>query len=215
MVRLAELPAGRTLFRFHKNAIAYPPESFNPNTGRHIEDPDDGARFSPFPGVPSINIPTLYAADTLQGAALESVFHDVAHVPSPTYLVSQFAEWSYSKLRTMRRLTVFKLVNPRLRPLLIPGRASSITESELVHSPKSEYPRTRTWAGYLHESLPLLDGLSWRPRLGGIGTAYIFFGDRCVGELMPTASPISIASGPGLGKIRAIARNAGIVLIDP
>ena len=74
---------------------------------------------------------------------------------------------------------LFELVNPRLRQLGIPGRASSITESELIHTPPSEYPRTRTWAQSLHAGIPLLEGLSWRPRLGGTGNAFVLFGDRC------------------------------------
>lgn len=213
-VRTTELVCGRVLFRFHKSA-SHPANSFNPNTGKRIDTPEDGARFNPFPGAPSVNISTLYAADTCQGAALESVFHDVEHKPSPTYLTGQFAEWSYSKLRTKRKLMLLKLVNPRIRPLLVPGRSSSITESELVHTPPGEYPHTRTWARYLHDSLPSIDGLAWRPRLGGTGTAYVLFGDRCGGELEIDAPAIPISSGPGLGKISRIARDAGIVLIDP
>jgi hypothetical protein len=213
-VHTMELASGRVLFRFHKKAASHPANSFNPNTGKRIEVPEDGARFNPFPRTPFTNVPTLYAADTLQGAALESVFHGVEHVPSPTYLKSRFAEWSYSRLRTKRKLVLLKLVNPRLRPLLVPGRSSSVTEDELIHTPPSEYPHTRTWAQYLHDSLPAIDGLAWRPRLGGTGTAYVFFGDRCAGELAIDSPAIPIASGPGLQKISAIARGAGIVLID-
>jgi hypothetical protein len=214
-VHATELASGRVLFRFHKSSAGHPANSFNPNAGRRIDIPEDGARFNPFPGAPSVNSSTLYAADTFQGAALESVFHDVQHAPSPTYLTSQFAEWSYSKLRTKRKLMLLKLVNPRLRPLLVPGRDSSITESELVHTPPAEYPHTRTWARYLHDSLPSIDGLAWRPRLGGTGTAYVFFGDRCDGELEIDAPTIHLATGPGLGKIRGVANGAGITLIDP
>lgn len=95
-VHATELASGRVLFRFHKTVSTYPANSFNPNAGKRIDIPEDGARFNPFPGAPSSNISTLYAADTFQGAALESVFHDVEHAPSPTYLTSQFREWSVS-----------------------------------------------------------------------------------------------------------------------
>jgi hypothetical protein len=208
------MAAGRVLFRLHKNTATHLPNSFNPNRDKRIDIPEDGSRFNPFPGAPAANVSTLYAADTLQGAALESVFHDVEHVPSATFPVSRFREWSFSKLRAKRKLILLKLVNPRLRPLSVPGRLSSLTESELVHTPASEYPHTRTWAQYLHNSLPMVDGLAWRPRLGGTGTAYVLFGDRCDGELAIDAPPVSIATGHGLAKIRAIARVAGIVLID-
>jgi len=76
----------------------YPANSFNPNIGKHIAVPEEGARFNPFPGAPTANIPTLYAADSLEAAALESIFHDVAHVPSPTYPRTRLTEWSYSEL---------------------------------------------------------------------------------------------------------------------
>jgi hypothetical protein len=149
-VHTTALPSGRVLFRFHKSNTTYPASSFNPNLGKHIEIPEEGARFNPFPGAPSANVPTLYAADTLSVAALESVFHDVEHASGPTYPQSQLSEWSYSKLRTKRKLVFLKLVNPRLRPVGVPGRSPSITESELVHTPPAEYPHTRSWARYLH-----------------------------------------------------------------
>lgn len=156
------MPEGRVLFRFHGNL--HPANSFNPNLGRHIEVAEEGSRFNPFPGAPAANIPTLYAADTLTAAALESVFHDIAHVPSPTYPRSRLREWSYSRLKNTRNLVVLKLVNPQLRQLRVAGRTSSLTESELIHTLSSEYPHTRTWAQFLHASLPQIDGLAWRLR---------------------------------------------------
>jgi hypothetical protein len=213
VVQTTEIPKGKTLFRFH-NSI-HPAISFNPNFGKHIDVPEEGARFNPFPGAPASNIPTLYAADTLTAAALESVFHDVAHVPSPTYPKSRLREWGYSRLKTRRRLIVMKLVNPQLRQLIVPGRGSSITESELVHTLSSEYPHTRTWAQFLHDSTPGIDGLAWRPRLGGTGISYVLFGDRCDGQLEIQGAPISADSAAGLGKIRSIAKWANISIVDP
>jgi hypothetical protein len=213
-VQTTELPSGTVLYRFHKNI--YRADSFNPNTGKRIDLPEAGARFNPFPGAPATNIPTLYAADSLAAAALESVFHDVAHVPSPTYPRSRLAEWSYSKLRTTRNLLLLKLVNPQLRQLSIPSRASSITESELIHTPPSEYPQTRTWARFLHASIPHLDGLAWRPRLGGTGLSYVLFGDRCKkGDLQVYSPAIPVATGPGFSEVHDIAASASISIVDP
>ncbi len=213
-VQTTELPSGTVLFRFHKSI--YESDSFNPNTGKRIDLPESGARFNPFPGAPAANIPTLYAADTLTAAALESIFHDVEHVPAPTYLRSSLAEWRYSKLRTTRTLLLMKLVNPQLRQLSVSGRTSSITESELIHTPPSEYPHTRTWAQSLHAALARLDGLAWRPRLGGTGLSYIFFGDRCApGDLQIHSPAIVVAKGPGFAKVHAIANWASISIVDP
>lgn len=213
VIQTTELPSGKVLFRFHKNI--YKADSFNLNTGKRIDLPEAGARFNPFPGAPATNIPTLYAADTLTAAALESVFHDVEHVPSPTFLRSRLAEWSYSRLRTTRKLLLVKLVNPQLRQLNLPGRASSITESELIHTTPSEYPHTRTWSQSLHAAIPRLDGLAWRPRLGGTGLSYVFFGDRCKpGDLQTNSPAIAVATGLGFSKIHTVATRASISIVN-
>ena len=118
-VETALLPADTVLFRCHK--AGFPANSFNPNVGKHIEIAEEGARFNPFPGAPAANIPTIYAADSLEAAALESIFHDVPHVPSPSYPRLRLGEWSYSELKVTRDLVLLELVNPKLRQFLVPG----------------------------------------------------------------------------------------------
>jgi len=104
----------------------------------------------------------------------------------------------------MRNLLVLELTNPHLRQLAVPGRPTSIQEGELIHSPTSEYPNTRTWARFLHESLPTLDGLAWRPRLAGTGWSYVFFGDRFVaGDLKAEPTPTNVDSGSEIRRDRA------------
>ena len=213
-VRMTALRKGSKFFRFHKSI--FPPDSFNPNTDRRIDLPEDGARFNPFPGAPASNVPTLYAASSLTAAGLESVFHDVEHIPSPKYARSRLLDWSYTKLETTRNLLLFELVNPRLRQLDVPGRPLSITEAELIHTPPSEYPHTRTWAQFLHTNIPDLDGLLWRPRLGGKGRAFVLFGDRCKkSDLSVISSPVPVAMGRGLARVHRIADSASILIIDP
>lgn len=41
---------------------------------------------------------------------------------------------------------------------------------------QSPYLHTRTWARHLHDNLAAIDGLAWRPRLGGTGISYVFLG---------------------------------------
>jgi len=213
-LKTTPLKKGTLLVRCHKGG--HPANSFNPNTGKHIFIPEEGARFNPFPGAPAANISTLYAADLLEAAALESIFHDVEHIPSPTYPRSRLAEWSYSELELTRDLVLFELVNPKLRQLSVPGRAHSIEETELIHTPPSEYPHTRTWAQSLHAAITTLDGLAWRPRLGGTGTSYVFFGDRFKGgDLRLHSAAIPVASGAGFAKIFEIARRASITIVTP
>jgi hypothetical protein len=210
-LQLSTVEAGARLVRYHRNR--WPANSFNPNNGKRIEIPEDGARFNPFPAASGDNVPTLYAADTKQAAALESVFHNVSHSPSPSFPKSQLDEWNVGDLELLRDLSVLELINPRLRQLTVRGRRNSIEERELVHSRPSQYPRTRTWARFLHASVGKLDGLAWRPRLGGVGLAYMFWGDRCGSAFNVLGSSRAINSGPELADIERISAEASIRLV--
>lgn len=206
-------PAGSTLVRCHGGSFGA--NSFNPNSGKDWTVPEDGARFNPFPDSHSRYVPHLYAADNFAAAALESVFHAVQHIPSPDYPRSQLKAWFYSEMELKKDLTILELTNPNLRQLSVPGRSTSLVESELVHTEADQYPNTRTWARFLHSHVALLDGLAWRPRLGGQGIAYIFFGDRCKNtDFAIQTGPIALDSGSGLARIRMVAASASIRIID-
>jgi hypothetical protein len=212
VVQTSILKAGTALTRFHSKARGG--SVYNPNTSKRIDIEEDGARFNPFPGAPATNVPTLYAADNLGAAALESIFHGVKHIPSPTFPRIGLKESCYSELAVNDDLVVVELVNPQLRQLAVAGRRASLNEGELIHTPPRQYKHTRTWARYLHSSLPALQGLCWRPRLGGTGLAYMLFGDRCApGALTVTSGPIGIDAGPGFVKVFAIAQSANIKII--
>ena len=212
IIQTAILKAGSALTRFHSKSHAG--NIYNPNTGKRIEIEEEGARFNPFPGAPAANVPTLYAADNLTSAALESIFHAVKHIPSPTFPRIGLKDSSYSELVVNADLVVVELTNPQLRQLAIARRRTSLKEEELIHTPPSQYPHTRTWARFLHDSLPALHGLCWRPRLGGAGLAYMLFGDRCApGALTVTSGPTDIDSGSGFVKVFAIAQSANIKII--
>jgi hypothetical protein len=101
---------------------------------------------------------TLYAADNLTAAVLESIFHAVKHIPSPTFPRISLKDSSYSELVVNDDLVVVELTNPQLRQLAIARRRTSLKEEELIHTPPSQYPHTRTWARFLHDSLPALQG---------------------------------------------------------
>jgi hypothetical protein len=212
-VQTFHLPAGSAMVRFH--STAYPANSFNPNTGKDWTMPEHGARFNPFPDAISTNVPSLYAADNFAAAALESVFHAVPHAPSPEFPRMQLAVWFYSELEVQRELLLFELINPNLRQLSVPGRASSLTESELIHSEADQYPNTRTWARLFYTQISGLNGLAWRPRLGGQGKAYVLFGaDRCQSsDLAIRSGPLPVDREPGLTKIRAVAKDASIEIV--
>ncbi len=203
--------------RFQKVLTPHPLNSFNPSLGKDWTIAEHGARFNPFPDTsPDAYVPTLYCADTFHAAALESVFHAVEHKPSPEFLRSQLTNWHYAELETTSALTVLRLTNPELRQLQVPGREESLEESEIVHTLGDEYPNTRTWAHYLYSSVPSLQGLAWRPRLGGRGLSFVLFGTRCAtGTLQITDGPIRIHTGMGFDKIDEVRTAASIRFINP
>src|SRR5580698_10434124 len=132
VIQTAILKAGSALTRVHSKSRAV--NIYNPNTGKRIEIEEEGARFNPFPGVPAANVPTLYAADNSSAAALESIFHGVKHIPSPTFPRIGLKESCFSELTVNDDLIVIELMNPQLRQLAVAGRRASLNEAELIHT---------------------------------------------------------------------------------
>lgn len=213
----AVLPIDTVLVRFHSPRFGA--LSFNPNVGpsgapRDIDRPEDGARFSPFSDDLGANVPTLYAGTTEYAAALESVFHDVPHVPDPPFPNSKLGHFVLSHFSVVRPLSVLELVNSQLRQFPVAGRAHSLLEAEIVHSDPRQYPMTRRWAQYFYNGIPTLQGLAWRPRLGGEGISYVLFGDRVArSDLHSAGPPIPIDSGLGYSLMKQIAAAAHIDLV--
>lgn len=214
---LREMPINTRLVRFH--SPGYPVTSFNPNrdpTGlvRNMDRPEGGARFNPFPDVGGSNVPTLYAGTTEHAAALESVFHDVPHVPDPLFPTSKLGRFVLSSFSVTCPLLVLDLINPQLRQVPVPGREDSLREDEIVHCSPVHYPATRRWAQFFHRSSPSLQGLAWRPRLGGEGTSYVLFGDRvATADLKPEGSSLRIDIDDGYALVDRIATSAHIKLV--
>jgi RES domain-containing protein len=142
VIQTAILQAGSALTRFHSKSRAG--NIYNPNMGKRIEIEEEGGRFNPFPGAPAANVPTLYAADNLTAAALESIFHGVKHISSPTFPRIGLKDSCYSELMVNDDLVIVELTNPQLRQLAVAHRRTSLTEEELIHTPPSRYPHTRT-----------------------------------------------------------------------
>jgi RES domain len=213
------IPAGTILARFRGRpsdpARSYPANSFNPNLGKDWTLPKHGARFNPFPNATGSNVPSIYVAATYAAAALESVFHDVPHVADPEIPRTQVEAWQRVELKAVRELRVVMLTNPQLRQLPVRGRKESLREDELIHTPRPQYPKTRTWAKYLYDHIPDLDGLAWRPRLGGEGVAYVFFGGRCDASDFQIVGPVVDLSSPTeYARIKAVADGANITIIN-
>jgi hypothetical protein len=127
---------------------SYPANSFNPNSDTGWTLAKDGARFNPFPSSTGSNVCSIYAATSHAAAALESVGHDVPHVPDPEIAKSLVESWQRAVLKTLRDLGVVMLTNPQLKQLPVRGRKESLREDELIHTPRPQYPSTRTWASF-------------------------------------------------------------------
>jgi hypothetical protein len=175
---------------------------------------EGGARFSPFPDSSGNNVPTFYAGTTEKAAALESVFHDLPHLPHPVYARRKLADFRMTHFVVARDLLVVDLTEPELRQVKVPGRAESLHEIEIIHSSPAAYPQTRAWAQHFHRSLTSAYGLAWRPRLGGEGTSYVFFGDRLSpADFTSVGAAMAIDSGAGRAIIERIAASTYIQLI--
>ncbi|MFT4100587.1 MAG: RES family NAD+ phosphorylase [Burkholderiaceae bacterium] len=102
-VTLVTYPIGATLYRVHPTR--YAGDAFNPGS---LGD----ARFSPIRDTAGNQIPTIYAADAFEGAAMETVFHDVPYGTGlKSFLKRNLVDYSRSVLITTSELTLVTLAN--------------------------------------------------------------------------------------------------------
>ncbi|QSX35588.1 RES family NAD+ phosphorylase [Shewanella sedimentimangrovi] len=194
-IKLESLSAGTELKRVH--ASAFGPTTFNPGFG--------WSRFSPVSDALH-EVPTMYAAQSTQGALMETAFHDVAHTPGPkSYDANNLNGLMLSTVRINTDLTLAKCYGPALRAL-------GITEGELVHSDASQYDETREWSKAIHADPAKVDGLIWRSKQGD-GHAFMLFGDRVQeSDLGIVNSEILVESEEGVNAINELADEMNLVL---
>ena len=159
--------------------------------------------------------PDRFTARTEKAAALESVFHDLPHEPNPVYSRKKLSDFRMTHFVVARDLLIVELTEPELRQVKVRGRGESLHELEIIHSPPVAYPQTRAWAQHFHRSLTSAHGLAWRPRLGGEGMSYVFFGDRLsLTDFTSVGAAVPIDSGAGRETIERIAGSTYIRLIS-
>jgi len=161
--KLVSLGAG-ALWRVHP--ASYRATEFNPSkTG--------DARFSPIRRPDGTTIPVLYGASTLAGAIMETVFHDVP-TPPGKYILDiedlQEQKLVVSRIRPKRRLQAIDLSTKGLKRL-------GLHRTDLIDTPVTAYPLTRTWAEWLHGTTAAT-GLLWTSRQDDASRAVALFGDR-------------------------------------
>jgi hypothetical protein len=172
------LSSGQVLRRVH--LAKYKGTQFNPGF-------DGNARFSPIRAASGRPIATLYAAATFDAAAMESVFHDVAHAPGFKHYDRRKLEGQVlSEVRVRHGLRLADLGSLALRKLGVQRR-------QLIDTEKDQYPATRRWAEAIHTRHPDIQGLSWVSRQDDSARAVVLFGDRVpAGTLQPVGRSRSL-----------------------
>jgi hypothetical protein len=152
----------------------------------------------------------MYAANDVDGALSESVFHDLPVRATPKHLPrSLLIPYALSRLRATRPLTLVSLRGYGLRRL-------GIRHGRLIEVGPPAYPATAAWgqAAYDHAAKP--DGLLWISRQFPGGMAVMLFGDRCSKALEPVTDEPSLplAHGRGFDFVCGAATKAGIVIVE-
>lgn len=189
----------RPLFRCHN--VRFGPVQFNPGLGV--------GRFHPLRDAHGNVVPTLYAAEDLEGAFSETIFHNVpVRGPGKRIRKIELRPLVVSTLVCRRDLKLAQLFGFGLRRL-------GITRLKLIEASKSQYPRTAAWAQALHGCGERVDGLVWVSRQNDGTRSVVLFGDRVsesdlesIGELLP------LKDGPGYEAVLNAANRAGILIYE-
>jgi len=188
------------LHRIHHEL--YPGEVFNPGIAGN-------ARFSPIKDSRGALIPTLYAGDGFDCAAMETVFHDVPHLAGfKSYDKAKLAGQLYTQLKTGHDLVLADLGSKALRKL-------GIRRDQLIDTEKDQYPTTRQWAAAIHAQEPDIQGLCWTSRQDDSARAVVLFGDRIpAGELVPVSTSTSVVKDAVCyGALLALAEHIGVYIV--
>ena len=175
----------------------------------HLED--YGARFSPISNAEGQPIPILYAGASLACALMETVFHDVPHVPGFKSLDrARFIRQVHSTLTLRQPLQLVDLAS-------IPLRRLGISRRQLIDTEKDTYPLTRRWAEAIHTQCPSAQGLSWISRQDDSARALVLFGDRVeAGALVQSgaSSPLLDEAGTCCDAVLDLAERLGVCIVS-
>jgi hypothetical protein len=166
-------------------------------------------RFHPLQDAHGDIVPILYAAENLEGALSETVFHSIP------------IRGTYKAIRTvvLKSLVVSTLACQRdLRLVQLFGfglRRLGVSRLNLIEASKRQFSRTAAWAQALHACNERPDGLVWVSRPNDGTRSLVLFGDRVpASTLRIVGAPIPLASGPGFGEVQKAAEKAGILILD-
>ncbi len=197
------LAKGTELHRIHP--AAYNAEQFNPTSA-------GDARFSPIRDANRDIIPTIYAAQTFQCAACETILRCPDTPPTdpktglPTFQIvypADFAAYSHSTIQVTVALQLVDLTNAGQRKV-------GVNQNALLAGPKSTYPATRAWAERIHVTCPKADGIYYSSVQFGPDFAILLFGDRVGRNVLKPVTTRSVADADCHVAIRTVAESLSI-----
>lgn len=188
---------GNVLVRCHNRDLGA--TEFNPGYG--------SGRFHPLADEAGNPVPTLYAADTLEGALSETVFHSVPVRGTGKRIGRHLLEpMVVSTVVCNRDLALAQLFGFGLRRL-------GISRLELIETEADQYQRTIAWARALHGCNQRLDGLVWVSRQNDGTRSVMLFGDRVQStDLESVGRSVPLKDGPGYRSVLQAAEQAGILV---
>lgn len=132
---------------------------YDARDGMNSPNPGYGdTRFAPFDSLSNqMRIPTLYLAESLEGALLETSLHDI-HTNKPRVLLEQSLVGKlYARISPPQDLELVDLRDERLSEL-------QLSRENLSSSSSEHYPCTRQIARLLHHEYINTGGILWHSR---------------------------------------------------
>lgn len=190
--------AGRRLYRVHRKD--YGPLQFNSGAdGR-------SGRFHPIEDGRGRLIPTLYAADRIDGALSETVFHNV--VAGGFVLRAELTTRVLSRIDLARDIKIVNLSGYGLRKL-------GLKRSQLLECEAPRYAETARWAAAIYRSDESLDGMVWGSRQFDIARALLAYGGRLdEDDFVVSGEPESLHNGKAYRRVQMAASAAGITIVE-
>lgn len=182
LLRFVTIEPGRQFHRIH--AGNYTATAFNGTA-------NGNARFSPIRNLAGEIIPTIYGADSLEGAAMETIFRDIGFLATDRFIdMSKFNGHQHSLLTVEKPLKMVDLNSKALAAL-------RLTRRDLIDTDGSRYGYTQKWAEAIHAIAPDAQGMIWVSRQDDEAKAFVLFGDRVEPDtLVLVGSSLSIQKEP-------------------
>ena len=189
--------AGTLLYRVHR--AHYLPHAFNqPPRGRR-------GRFHPIRDASGRWVPTLYAADCIDGALSETTLHNV--VAGGAILRSRLQGRCLTRIELTRDILVADLRGHGLRRL-------GLTRARLLDCGAPHYAETARWAEAIHRSSDSLHGMVWVSRQFDTAAALLAFGDRLHEHDFRCGATQPLDGGRGYRLVQDAAAAAGITVVE-